>query len=194
MAKKKHIKAGTSKASAIERREIFINTYLTNGNNGLQAAIAAGYSVKGAGVQAYRLLKEPQVQKIISEQTKKVVEATGLSVDKTLKELSKIIYFDIRTLFDKNNNLKEISDLDDIASSVVSSIEVFEEFSGKGENKKLIGYTKKIKLCDKVQALDKAMKYHGLYLGKETLADDLSNMTTVELIAKITEKLNASRH
>lgn len=49
------------------RRETFCHVYVENKGNGVQAAIAAGYSIPGAGVAATRLLKQPEVQKRIEE-------------------------------------------------------------------------------------------------------------------------------
>jgi hypothetical protein len=42
--------------------------------------------------------------------------------------------------------------------SSVASVEVFEEFQGPGEDRQLIGYTKKVKLWDKNAAIDKLMR------------------------------------
>lgn len=44
-ASKPRVKAGTSAQAAAERRERFVEAYITNGGNGKQAAITAGFAV-----------------------------------------------------------------------------------------------------------------------------------------------------
>ena len=45
-----------------ESKQLFIDEYVSNGGNGRQAAIRAGYSERSAGGTAYRLLQEPEVK------------------------------------------------------------------------------------------------------------------------------------
>lgn len=160
---KPRTKAGTGKSAARERRLAFVHAYLRNGHNGLQAAITAGYSPKTAGQAAHTVLKDIEVQNIIRQSAKKAEESSGLSVERTLKEIARLAYYDPRKLYDEKGNLKTIPELDDDTAAGIAGLEVTEEFEGRGEEREMIGYTKKVKLADKNAALDKAMKFHGLY-------------------------------
>jgi phage terminase small subunit len=59
--------------------------------------------------------------------------------------------------------LKRPDEWDDDTAASVASFEVFEEFSGCGDERKLTGYTKRVRLFNKIAAVDKAMKHLGLY-------------------------------
>jgi phage terminase small subunit len=50
-----------------EKQKAFADYYITNGCNGTQAAIQAGYSEKTAGQIASRLLKDVKIQEYIKE-------------------------------------------------------------------------------------------------------------------------------
>jgi phage terminase small subunit len=164
---KKRVKAGTQRKAAQDRRLAFVHAYLTNGQNASQAAITAGFSEKGAGVVGCNLLKDIKIQEIISNAAKKAAEASGLTAERTLKEIARIAYFDSRTLFGDNGKLKSVPTLDDDAAAVLAGLEVTEEFEGRGEDRECIGYTKKVKLCDKNSALDKAAKILALYAAEK---------------------------
>jgi phage terminase small subunit len=56
-----------------------------------------------------------------------------------------------------------VHELDDETAAAISSVEVREEFEGHGENRKLVGYTKKIRFWDKTAAVNMAMKHFGLF-------------------------------
>jgi phage terminase small subunit len=155
----KRVKAGTSKAAAAARKVAFAHAYIANDGNGLQAAITAGYSPNGAGVTASRMLKDLKVQALIADATANAAKISGLTVERTLREVSRLAYSDPRKFYRKDGQLIPIHELDDDTAACIASIEVDEIGSGD----KVIGHTKKIKHWDKNAALEKAMKYHGLY-------------------------------
>lgn len=156
-------RAGNQKEAALARRMAFAYAYIANGKNGTEAAKTAGFSPKTAGSKANQLLKLVDVQQIIADATAKAAGIAGLSVERTLRELARIAYSDVRKLYDEDGNLIPVQNLDDDVAATVSSIEHVEEFSGKGNERELVGYTKKLKVWDKKGALDMAMKFHGLY-------------------------------
>lgn len=51
----------------------FAVAYVANGGNGTQAAIEAGYSVNSARQQAYKLTRNPMVQRLIREEQQRVI-------------------------------------------------------------------------------------------------------------------------
>lgn len=92
-----------------------------------------------------------------------MAEKAGLSLERTLKEISRIAYSDPRKLFDEAGNIKPITELDDDTAAALASFEVEELTVGKGEDQKVFGHVKKIKSWDKKGALDMAMRFHGAY-------------------------------
>jgi phage terminase small subunit len=131
--------------------------------NATQAAIRSGYAAKGAHVTASRLLRRPKVRAAIDAILAKAAQATGITVERTLKEIARIAYGDHRRLYDDKNNLRAIGSLDDDSAALLAGVEVFEEYEGRGEERELVGYTRKVKTWSKVKALDQCMAYLGMH-------------------------------
>lgn len=187
---KKRTKAGSDKGGAARRRALFVEAYLTNGGNATQASIAAGYSARTAGQQGYILLKQPEIQRVIAERqaaTQREAERiTGVSVERTLRELGRIAYMDPRRLVDEKGNLKALSELDDDTAAAVASVEVEELFEGRGEDRRSIGVVKKVKFWDKNSGIEKAMKHLGQF--EKDNAQKPANMAPVFNIVGVTPK------
>lgn len=149
--KRKRVKSGTSEDAARAKRLAFAHEYIANGRNGSQAAIAAGCAPKSAGVRASEMLSREDVRAIIAAETAKAAAKSGLSVERTLLEVARLAYADPRRLYDEQGNQIPVHLLDDDTAAMVASIEC------DGEQRQ------KTKLWDKGAALEKAMKYHGLY-------------------------------
>lgn len=160
---KRATKAGSGQPGAAHRRKLFLDAYLANGRNATQAAITAGLSEKSARAQGSKMLTHPDIVKSLAVATAKIEAISGLSVERTLQEIARVAYQDPRKLFDANGNLKAIPDLDDDAAASVASLEVTEEFEGRGEDRESVGFTKKIKLWDKNTALVTAARHLGLF-------------------------------
>ena len=72
------------------RREKFVAEYLVSGN-GAQSAIKAGYSAKGARVQASRLLTKANVSVAIEQKRTEAARITGLRVSDVVRGLLEIV-------------------------------------------------------------------------------------------------------
>jgi phage terminase small subunit len=161
---KPRVKPGTSKSAAATRKALFREAYLQNGGNGTDAAITAGFSPRSAAQQATRMLKDAKLSAEINARKLLSVRAaeaiTDLSIERTVREVARIAYFDPRRLFGPDGKLKAVAELDDDVAAALASIEVDED-----------GVIK-IKLCSKDAALDKAMRFHGLYAKDNTQRGD----------------------
>ena len=191
------VKAGTSKKAAAKRKLLFAYAYIANGNNGTKAAIEAGFSPKSAHVAASQLLKDPKVQQLISDATAEAAKIAGLSVERTLREIARLAYSDPRKffapVFDAEGKpvlneqklplmrLLEPWEMDSDTAATIASVEV-DETKVEGF---VVGHTVKVKHWDKNSALEKAMKYHGLY--------EADNRQKPPLIGAGTDPLEASR-
>ncbi len=162
--------------------KVFIAEYLKD-SNGRRAAIAAGYSANSADSQASRLLKNAKVRAQVdshaAERLEKVKAETGITLERTLREIGRIAFFDPRRLFDPTGNPLHITDLDEQTAAVVAGLDVLEEWEGSGQDRILVGHVKKWKLADKKGALDMLMKHLGGYKvdndqKKPELAEQLS--------------------
>lgn len=137
------------------KQEKFCREYLLD-LNATQAAIRAGYSKKTAVEQGCRLLINVNISKRIQASQKKQQEKTEITLDKILKEYSKIAFFDI-TKNISDGKLKELAEWDADSAGAIAGLEVEEQV----KDKFVLQRTKKIKLCDKRAALDSLCKVLG---------------------------------
>lgn len=131
--------------------------------NATQAAIRAGYAKRSAAVHASRMLSNANIQAFIQKKAKNIEEKAEIDIAKVLQEFGRIAFSDMRKYFNDDGSMKDIHSLDDNSAAAISAVEVLEEFSGTGEKRKLIGYTKKLKLWDKKGSLDSIGKYLGMF-------------------------------
>lgn len=163
---------------AKQRRTRFIKEYLLE-HNATRAAIAAGYSKKTAGSQGHRLLKNVEVQQSIAAAEEKANAKADVTIERVRQELARIGFADVRKLFKDDGSVMAIADLDDDTAAAVGGVDVNELFEGSGEERAQVGYIKKLKMWDKVKALELLGKNLKMFTDKvEISAGD-------ELIAKI---------
>jgi phage terminase small subunit len=93
----------------------------------------------------------------------KAAKAAGLDVDRSLREIARVAYGDVRKLYREDGSLIPVHELDADTAAMVASIEHEDEYAGRGENRSIVGRTTKVKTWSKVEALEKASKVHGLY-------------------------------
>ena len=153
------------KPSLTDKQRRFIDEYQKDWNL-VDAVLRAGYEAarrSSASLIGQNLLKQPLVKAAIEEKRRKLAAKADITAERTLEEIRRVAFFDFRKLFNPDGSLKNPEDMDDETASVVSSVEVFEEYEGKGESRKLIGYTKKVRLWDKIRALENLGKNLGLF-------------------------------
>jgi phage terminase small subunit len=155
-------KAGTSKRAAKLKRKMFAEEFVANGGNATRAAIAVGYAPNSAGVTGSRLLKDANVQTAVSEAEERALGKARLSTERVLQELERAIFADPRKLYDERGCLKPIHLLDDDIAAAIASIDV-DETRGRGPKRTAAGVTTKVRLHDKLVAIDRAMKHLGLF-------------------------------
>ena len=136
-------------------------------------------------------MKNVEVQELIAKAAARAAEEAQLTVNKTLREIARLAFNDPRKLFDDSNRLIDLKNIDDDTAAAIQSVEVFEEYSGRGENREAIGQTKKIKLHPKTQALDMLCKHLALYAAeKRELSGNLIFLTQAEADAAREDGIN----
>jgi len=158
----KPVEASREQLEFHARLRAFIIAYLKNGRNATRAAIEVGYSKKNASVRAHQLLRMPEVMAAIKAQDEEAAAVVGLSVNRTLREVARIAYCDPIRMFNDDGSLKGIHEMDPDMRAAIASIEV-EQFKIKTGRQTTVS---KIKLHNKNDALEKAMRHQGLY-GKD---------------------------
>ncbi len=144
--------------------------------NATQAAIRAGYSAKTAKEQATRLLSNVHVAAEIAKGRAARSERTGISADRVLQELARIAFFDVRKALNPDGTMKPLDELDDDTAAAIAGLDIAEIRDGEGMP---IGTLKKIKIADKLVALDKLARNLGLLQDKLKISGNAENPVLV---------------
>jgi phage terminase small subunit len=170
-------------AKKLGKQELFARAYVANGLNGAQAAIAAGFAKKSARVTASRLLTNANVKALIAELTSARAKKLDISADWVLGELRKLAGYDAGSVFEDDGALKPISQWDVSARAALVGLDhekLFEHF-GSGQAKH-VGTTRKIKLADKLRALELLGRHLKLFTdvvkheGLDNLSERVNNI------------------
>src|SRR3990167_1965841 len=127
----KRAKAGTSKTAAVSRKITFAQAYVANGMNAREAAITAGLSPKTAASSGQRMMTNVEVKRLIADFAEKSAVITGLDLDRTLREVARLAYSDVRKLYRRDGSLIPIHQLNADAAATVASVEVDEIKAGE---------------------------------------------------------------
>lgn len=162
-----------------DKQKRFVEEYLID-LNATQAAARAGYSEKTAYSQGQRLLKNVEVQTDIQRLQAERSERTGITADRVVEEIAKHAFLNPKAFFNNDGSLKNIHDISDEAVVALTGLDIFEEFDGVGEDRTLIGYTKKLKFTDKLKALEQLGKYLGLFSEKLEITGEVNIAQTLK--------------
>jgi phage terminase small subunit len=141
------------------KQQRFVSEYLID-LNGKQAAVRAGYSPKSAEFQASKLLADSKVSQEVAKGKAEQLQTAGLSATRTLEEMRRLAFSDVRKLFDADGNLKPLHLLDDDAAASIASLEVVKKNLAAGDG--VTDTVHKIKTWDKTRNLEMLAKHFGL--------------------------------
>jgi phage terminase small subunit len=136
----------------------FVDEYMKD-RNATQAAIRADYSEKTARQIGCRLLTNVHIRAEVAKRTEEYTRTAGLTAQWALERIKRIADADLRKCFDDKGNLLDATEWPDDVAGAIAGMDVTEEFSGTGSGRALTGYTKKIKLWDKLGALRIILEY-----------------------------------
>lgn len=168
-----------------EKQIRFCDEYLVD-FNASQAAFRAGYSKKTGAVYAFQLLQRADVQKYLESRKIKLARKLEITQERTLREIARLAYSDIRKLFNDDGSMKVLTELDDDTAAALSAVEVEERRVGENDDLMLVIKTKKLKLRDKLNALEMLAKHFKIYedITPVTVNNnvfDLSKLSAVDL-------------
>jgi phage terminase small subunit len=141
------------------RQAKFVDGYLA-GKPAKQAYLDAGYEATSASADAAaaRLLANVRVQQLIAEHRERATAATGVTLERVVREYARVAFADVRRLFAPDGTLKPVHEWDDDTAAAVAAVETEEEVgpAGGGRGRKpgpALTRTRKVKLWDKVRGL-----------------------------------------
>ncbi len=136
---------------------------------------AAGY-VRSRSA-ASRVSTNVNVKARIAELVGAAAEKAEVEIERVLAELARIGFSDVRQFFNEGGQLRPIQDLEDDVARAVSSIEVVVKPGG-------IETVHKVKMWDKLGALEKLAKHLGMFSGAQPPGEG-DGLTDVELAQRL---------
>lgn len=152
----------TSKTALSAKRERFCREYLVD-SNATQAAIRAGYSPKTAEQQGSRLLGNVQVQQRLALLGQAVADRLGLRAEDVIREAMRLAFSDLGEFVEWGPEGVTLKGSDTLPVGATRCVAEVSETVTDG------GGTKRIKLHNKVDALDKLFRHLALYNDKMDL-------------------------
>lgn len=160
----------------------FVEEYLVD-LNASAAARRAGYSERVANRIGAENLSKPDISAAIAAALKARTERVQVDADWVLRRLHKEATADLAGIFDEQGRLRQISEWPDVfRRGLVVSVESFEEYAGRGEDRTAIGMVRKVKLSDRIKHIELIGKHVDVAAFRERVEVDAGG-SLLELIA-----------
>ena len=137
------------------RQSLFASNYASC-LNATKAALDAGYSSKTAYSQGQRLLKNVEVQQVLSEEVARLREASGVTVERVVEEYRKLAFANTTDAIKVRGGWVYIEDTDDLTPDQQAAISEIRQ-TKEGVS---------VKFHSKQAALDSLGKYLGIFTDK----------------------------
>lgn len=160
------------------KQRAFVGEYMID-LNATAAAKRAGYSPKTAMQIGEQNLRKVEIKAAIKVSSDARAARTEITADKVLRELAKIGFGDIRDLFTSEGHIRRVEDMEPTVSAMIQSIEVVVRKADDGTGSE---QTAKIKLWDKLAALDKMGRHLGLFSDSTSKSQDSAATLAQEMI------------
>ena len=140
-------------------QERFVEEYLID-LNASASYVRAGFKAKYPNKRSAELMAKPEIQEAITRGMVERSKRTEISADMVIKELARIGFGDLRAIIDWGPDgviLKASGELSDDAAAIVQEVS---ETHGAGTR------TRRVKVNDKVKALELLGKHLGIFTDK----------------------------
>lgn len=157
---------------------------LAKGTSVPQAYYLAGY----IGIcNISRLKNHPPIAARVEELLTEGARRTEVTAAATITELGRIAFADIRGLFNKNGVLKPVNQWPDDLARAVAALDIDELFDAGGGRRTQTGVTRKVRLANKLRALEMLGRSFGLFKDKVEVRTSVEQMSDEELSALVAE-------
>lgn len=161
----------------------FVEEYLIDPSNQTKAAIRAGYSIISAKSQASQLMRHTGIKALIEEAQAERAHKMGITQDRVLQELALIAFANVKDVMTINEEGDTVIDLNNMKREVAAALGEVSISTKGGVNKTR---TAKIRMNDKLTALEKIGKHLGMFVEK---VEHTGKLTLEQLVqASMTEK------
>jgi phage terminase small subunit len=153
-----------------KKEKLFVKEYIASNFNGVEAAKKAGYSADSAGQIAYQLLQKTSIKNAISKEIQERALRCDIQADMVIRELAKVAFSDLKDFLTFGPADMEIVNKDGSKAIIPNGawrIELKDSFAVDGAVLAEISDSpktgRKIKLHDKVKALELLGKHLGIF-------------------------------
>ena len=150
-----------------DKEEKYCQSYVVCANQSTAYRLAydaESMNANTVAVEATRLHSSPNITLRIKELQKEAYERNKITIDELIQTMAGMVRFDIADLYEDNGSLKSVHNMPKEARVMIAEMTALEEYAPDGHGgRELIGYTKKVKTIDKLQAIEKLMKHLGGY-------------------------------
>jgi phage terminase small subunit len=151
----------TRRLKPTKRERLFAKFYARTGK-GADSIRRAGFSGKNPASYANELLHKPVVSELIKQEEVEYLGEINFTQIGVVTKLAHMHNADPARIYNDDGTIKPVAEWSLQERAVLAGIEVFEEFSGKGEERKFVGRTKKVKMADPVRLIELALKYFNI--------------------------------
>ena len=151
-------------AKLTDKQTLFISEYCID-CNATRAALAAGYSEDTAAKIGWENLQKPEIAKAVREKLLEMASRAEITAGAVLRELALLAFADMgqyNTIDEDGNVRMDFRQMGPDGMRAVKKIKQEVQFVGDANEKMPILKTE-FELYDKQAALDKLMRYMGLY-------------------------------
>ena len=136
--------------TALARKEAIDDFYKHVANGGSPIDLAASWKIPFSELMHW-IHKNPTRKQMYDDALQAQAE---WAVRRVLQEVKRIGFADIRKAYDEETGgLKEMKDMPDDVAAVISGVEIIEYFEGTGKERTQVGFIKKVKFWNKLDAI-----------------------------------------
>lgn len=162
------------------KRVRFVEEYLVD-LNAAAAARRAGYTSKRSEAVGYDLLTNADVQAAIEAAQKERSARTGVTADRVVKELARIAFADARSVMTWGPGGVVLRDSETLTAEVAAAV------AEVSETKSESGGSIKVRLADKLSALDKLARHLGMYAATTPPPSETDALPLAEALVRLRE-------
>lgn len=160
----------TDEFGLTSKERVFCDTYLLDPNGSVgEAYKAAKYKYRDDATRSdvmalgKMVFMRPQCQSYIDQRRTKSRVKYEQKSDRVVNELLRCALVDPASLFDDTGTLLTIHEMPEDTRRAISQIDVYTEYEGRGDERRAVGLTTKIKMVDKKGSLDSLARIFGMF-------------------------------
>lgn len=148
------------------KQEKFCQAYILLGDKTAAYKEAYAYSnMKPESInrKAFEVFENVNVAARIQFLQAGIKKRNEVTIDEIISVLGNMLRFDIGELYNEDGSLKPIHSIPKEARLMISQLDTDEIFAGRGEDREMIGLSRRVRTYSKNDAIEKLMKHLGGY-------------------------------